>query len=382
MRWWRSLRVQLAVVGFFAIYVPVLVLLGVAIATEDTEVTGRSVDVATSGVETESDTEVVGRRDIERSPWVTVTAIALAPVAAGLSWWLAGRAVRSIDEVRRVAEDIEATDLSRRIELDHGSNEVRALAASFDAMLDRLEAAADTQRRLVEEASHELRTPLSVLTTNADVVLAQEDASADELRAAVERSRTAAARMRTALDELLVDARGRARTIVRRPADVVALVRDAVTALSDLAAAEGSTVTVTGPASLNAPVDSAMVDRAVRNLVENAIRHAPGGAKILVEVAAGDGTVRVAVTDDGPGIPVDDQANIFDRFWRGSTSDGSGLGLPIAAQIARAHGGDLTLSSPHADGRGTRIVMTLGAPATRINEPRMAIDDGQSVIDD
>ena len=100
--------------------------------------------------------------------------------------------MRPIDRVRRVAEDIEGSDLSRRIGLDHGPTEVVALAASFDAMLDRLEHAAETQRQLIEEASHELRTPLSVLMTNADVTLAHPDPTIEIYRQGLERSRSAA----------------------------------------------------------------------------------------------------------------------------------------------------------------------------------------------
>ena len=182
----RSLRVQLAVVGFFAIYVPVLLLAGVTAVT-DTEI--QVVDDGTA-VEETSD---------RRSPWVTVTAAALGPAAAARAWWWSGRAVRPIDRVRTVAEDIEGSDLSRRIALDTGPTEVVALAASFDAMLDRLERAAEAQRRLIEEASHELRTPLTVLKANAEVMLAHPEPTVDLYREGLERSQVAATRLQTAL---------------------------------------------------------------------------------------------------------------------------------------------------------------------------------------
>ena len=160
---WRSLRGQLALLGFLAIYVPVLLLLGVVIATEDESTV--TIDGA----------QVVAATSTDRSPWTTWTVVGLAPVAGGLAWWLAGRAVRPLDRVRAVAEDIEATDLTRRIDLHRGPVEIVALAASFDAMLDRLDRAAQAQRQLIEQTSHELRTPLSILTTNADVLLARAE---------------------------------------------------------------------------------------------------------------------------------------------------------------------------------------------------------------
>ncbi|MFC7722526.1 HAMP domain-containing protein [Nonomuraea recticatena] len=158
---WRSLRAGLAVLGFLAIYLPALLLFGVVLVT-DTETTFQTID----GVES------VRSVSAHRSAWPTWTIVALAPAAAAVAWWWAGRAVRPLDRVRAVAEDIGATDLGRRIALDGGPAEVVALAASFDAMLDRLEQAAATQRRLIEETSHELRMPLAVLMTNAEVLLA------------------------------------------------------------------------------------------------------------------------------------------------------------------------------------------------------------------
>jgi signal transduction histidine kinase len=352
---WRSLRVQLALVGCAAIYLPVLLLFGVTEVTEDE--TTSTVD----GVEvTQSSTSA-------RSPWVVATVLALGPAAAAVAWWWSGRAVGPIDRVRRVAEEIEGTDLDRRIGLGRGPDEVVALAASFDAMLDRLEGAAATQRRLIEETSHELRTPLAVLATNADVLLARPDdqATTAELRQGIERSRTAVARMQATIDQLLVEARGRARTIARQPVDLVAVVRAVVDEAAALAEPRGVAVTLTALATLTCPIDEPTVRRAVLNLVDNAVRHAPEGTAVEVEVAsggAGDGDrARVTVTDHGPGIPADRQERIFERFWRDgrATGGGAGLGLPIARQVAEAHGGTLTVRSPLASGSGASFTLAL-----------------------
>jgi signal transduction histidine kinase len=348
----RSLRVRLAVLGFVAIYVPVLVLLGVSLVTEDTEVT--------TGAPA---TEVEELAD-ERSPWTTWTAIALAPAGAGLAWWLAGRAVRPIERVRSVAEEIEATDLGRRIGLDRGPTELVSLAASFDAMLDRLQHASDAQRLLVEEASHELRTPLAVLTTNAEVLLRHPDPSPDDYREGIERSRVAAERLQATVEELLVDARGRARTIDRRPTDLVGVVADVVAGVEVLAAERGVHVALDAPDELVAAVDEATVRRAVANLVDNAMAHAPEGSTVEVEVRGhdGGGAAAVVVTDHGAGIPAPDQDRIFERFWQGradGSGAGSGLGLPIARQVALAHGGSLTVESPGVAGDGATFRLQL-----------------------
>lgn len=343
----RSLRVQLAVVGFFAIYVPVLLLAGVTAVTE------REVQVEGDGTAVEETSD-------RRSPWATVTAAALGPAAAALAWWWSGRAVRPIDRVRTVAEDIEGSDLSRRIALDTGPTEVVALAASFDAMLDRLERAAEAQRRLIEEASHELRTPLTVLKANAEVMLAHPEPTVDVYREGLERSQVAATRLQTALDELLVDARGRARTIDRRPADLAAIARNVVDDAAVVATPRGITVSLAGPARAECRLDAATVTRAVANLVDNAVRYSPEGSAVAVEVTADETEAAVVVTDHGPGVPSEEQDRVFERFWRGRLdTPGTGLGLPIARQIAAAHGGSLTVRSPGPDGDGSVFTLRL-----------------------
>lgn len=348
---WRSLRVQLAVLGFAAIYLPVLLLFGVTLVSED------------ETLETLDGAVVVADTSTRREAGPTWTVVALGPAAGALAWWWAGRAVRPIDRVRAVAEDIEATDLGRRIGLDRGPAEVVALAAGFDAMLDRIERAADTQRRLVEETSHELRTPLSVLTANADVLLADPNPTLATYRQGLERSKAAAARLQATIDDLLVDARGRARTLDRRPADLVAIARGVADDARVPAAARDVTLAVTGPPGAVCPVDEPTVRRAVANLVDNAVRHAPDGSAVEVDVEVTDTVATVAVTDHGPGIPPDQQGRIFERFWRGRpdtpAAPGTGLGLPIARQIALAHGGDLTVRSPGPAGDGSTFVLTL-----------------------
>lgn len=346
----RSLRVQLAVAGFLAIYLPVLFLFGVTELTED-----ETAETGATGATTTTDTDGTGR-----PPWATWTVVLLAPTAAALAWWWSGRAVGPIERVRSVAGDIEASDLGRRIALTHGPTEVVALADAFDAMLERLEHAADAQRRLVEETSHELRTPLAVLVTNADVVLSHPEPTEADYRRAIERSAAAAARLRTTVDELLVDARGRARVVDRRPTDLVALVRDVVDEARVLAAAGDVGIDLVAPASATGAVDAPTVRRAVANLVDNAVRHAPAGTTVEVVVRL-DGThLAVAVTDEGPGVARDQQERIFQRFVDGGTeASGSGLGLAIARHVAVAHGGGVAVRSPAASGRGAEFTLTV-----------------------
>jgi signal transduction histidine kinase len=344
----RSLRVQLAIAGVLAIYVPVLVMFAVGVLTED------------QVFETRDGVEYQRSERNDPAPWALVTVLALAPAAAGIAWWWAGRAVAPIEHVRSVAEDIELTDLSRRIGLARGPAEVVALAASFDAMLARLEGSAAVQRRLIEETSHELRTPLAVLSTNADVILAHPEPSLALYREALERSKATASRLRTTIDELLVDARGRARSLERRPADLVAIAASVIADARVLASARDVSLSLDGAHAASCRLDEPTVRRAIANLVDNAVKHAPGGSAVEVTVDAEATHVSVIVTDHGPGIALDHQDLVFERFWSGSReTSGTGLGLAIATQIARAHGGALTLASPGPAGDGCRFELSL-----------------------
>ncbi|HEU5152929.1 MAG TPA: HAMP domain-containing sensor histidine kinase [Iamia sp.] len=343
----RSLRVQLAVVGMVAIYAPVLLVLGVDLATdEEVALTadGRSVVTSTG----------------PSSPWTTLTVVALLPAAVALAWWWAGRATRPVEAIRAVADEIGEDDLTRRIGLDRGPSEVVGLAAAFDAMLDRLEGAAGLQLRLIEETSHELRTPLAVLTTTADVLLARPDALPPDHRAALARSQAAAARLATTVDDLLVEARGRARVIDRHPTDLAELVRGVLDEAGAVAPVGSAALALDAPAPVVAAVDPASVHRAVANLVDNALRHAPGGTTVTVAVTAAGGAALVTVTDHGLGLSPAEQERVFDRFWRGERAPGgSGLGLAIARQVAEAHGGTLALRSPGPAGAGCAFTLRL-----------------------
>jgi signal transduction histidine kinase len=341
-----SLRVRIAMLGFLAAYVPALLLFG-GVVILDTE----TITEVRDGVESTSEFRVNGMQ------WYTWGIILLAPAAAVLSWWVAGRAVRPIERVRSVIEQIGAADLGRRVGLTSGPVEIVSLAASFDGLLDRLERSAETQRRLIEETSHELRTPLSVLATNAEVLLAHPEPTVELYRRGLDRSRRAADRLRHTIDELLVDARGRARVLDRRPTDLMALVRDVA---AELTVPGRATVSVTGPTVLECAVDQLTVRRAVANLVDNAVRHAPSESVVTIAVEAADSMVAVTVSDHGPGIPAAEQPHIFERFWRApGDRPGTGLGLPIARQIALAHGGDLTVTSPAPTTNGCEFTLTL-----------------------
>lgn len=342
----RSLRVRLALTGSLAIYLPVVLVFAV------TAVNQREVaDIAPDG-----STRQVSQTSVDPNGWTTATVIALLPITVALAWWWSGRAVRPFVLIREAVEAIEASDLSLRVGGAQGTTEAIGLAAAFDAMLDRLERSAQVQRRLIEETSHELRTPLAVLITGADVLLRHPEPDIAIFREGLERSRNAAERLRDAVGELLVDARGRARVIDRRPTDVTALVGEVFDEAAAFAASRSVRLVLRGAASAEAPVDGPSVHRAVANLVHNAVKHAPEGTAVDVEVTRSSTGIAVVVADAGPGIPAAERDQVFERYWRGERAPGTGLGLPIARQIAQAHGGELELLDAE---QGCRFRLTL-----------------------
>ena len=361
MRVLRTLRFRLALLGFAAVYLPVVILLGVVVVTDEREVVTVEDD----------EPAVVHTSSRAPSPWALATTAVLAPVAALASWALAGRAVRPLVRIRATADTIMATSLSQRIGQQAAPTEVAELAASFDRMLDRLDRAARAQTTFIEDASHELRTPLAILETNSDVLLAGLGTDggapdAGELRAGLERNRRAVARLGRAVDDLVRAARHEAARLELGPVDLAAVAVDAADQWREPLAAAGLALRVSVPAGGAAALaDRPSVERLVDNLLDNAVRHARGATWADLTVAREGGEVVLTVSDDGPGIPPGQEQAAFLRRWTQgpaeATDRGSGLGLAIAAQVMAAHGGSLDLDRSHRP--GARFVARFPASA-------------------
>ncbi|MEM7274764.1 MAG: HAMP domain-containing sensor histidine kinase [Actinomycetota bacterium] len=280
-------------------------------------------------------------------------------VAFGVGWLLAGSALRPVHRMTLVARDITATDLSRRIGLPGPEDEMKGLADTFDAMLDRLQAAFEDQRRFVQDASHELRNPLAVARTNLELTLSDPNATADELRRSGEVAMRSTERMGVLVDDLLSQARSGVPEVVRADIDLQALAGDVVEEFSAAARERGLRLQLVAPMSpLMLRCDGQAIRRAVSNLVANAVREAPSGTEVTVSVARDSHHAVISVADEGPGISVDDQQHVFTRFWRGRTDGGgTGLGLSIVKQIAERHGGTVGLRS--ALGAGSTFTLRL-----------------------
>ena len=281
----------------------------------------------------------------------------------GIGWILSGRALRPVGAIARTAREIQATDLSRRIRLEGAHDELRDLGETIDSMLDRLDHAFRAQRQLIDDASHELRSPLAVIRANLDASLidAPEATPAERDRAVVVIDR-ATTRMSRLVEDLLATARRDADALADTDVDVSAVAREAGEEFSAVAAARQVFLTYDLRPDLTVIGDPDALRRAAGNLLSNAVRLSPDGGAVTVSTGRRDGWLWLAVADQGPGIPVEDQARVFDRFWRGthqSRERRTGLGLAIVRQITESHGGQVALFS--APGTGSTFVLWLPA---------------------
>jgi two-component system OmpR family sensor kinase len=281
-------------------------------------------------------------------------------LALGLA--LSRRALAPISRLTATAREIEATrDPSRRVPVPDTDDEVAELARTLDGMLQALEesragtaAMLDRQRQFVADASHELRTPLTSVLANLELLAEVLEGERAEAAQSALRSTQ---RMRRLVGDLLLLARADARRQAPRgPTDLSEIVVDAAAELGHLA--EDHDVTVeTEPATVEGARDE--LHRMALNLMQNAVCHTPPGTHVHVTVGAQDGQVRLVVADEGPGVPPELRARIFERFVRGEGDRGAstGLGLAIVRAVARTHSGDVELESPPEG--GARFVVTL-----------------------
>ncbi|KAA2254954.1 HAMP domain-containing histidine kinase [Solihabitans fulvus] len=281
------------------------------------------------------------REHVLRSGSVAFLCVVLA--AAVLAWTVTGRVLRPLHEVTGTARRLSAESLAERIGMAGTNDEVTELAATFDAMLDRLQGAFESQRRFVANASHELRTPLAVIRTELEVTLADPDADVEELRRMAGVVRSAAERAEQLVSALLLLARTDGVGLaVREPVDVASVVASAWRAVR--AEADGRALRAefqVRPAP--AVGDPALLERVAGNLLENAVRHNVDGGWIDVRLDSGPEWTVLMVVSSGFLVSPDRVDDLFEPFRRGGVDrtahSGTGLGLSIVRAAVAAHGG-------------------------------------------
>jgi heavy metal sensor kinase len=275
-------------------------------------------------------------------------------------YWLAARSLRPIQHITQTAQRIAGgEDLSARLNLRDSGDEVSRLASTFDAMLGRLEDAFHRERQFTADASHELRTPLAAMQAILGVVR-EGDRTQGDYRSALDDLAEEADRMRALTENLLRLARGEnGAALERETLNLSTLLTDVGDSLRPLALAKGLALNVGVPASLPFTGDMDGLIRLFVNLLDNAIKYTEEGAVNVTAHDQGREAV-IRVSDSGIGISPEHLPHVFERFYRAEaarTAGGAGLGLAIARQVARSHGGDVTAES--TPGTGSTFVVRL-----------------------
>jgi len=298
-----------------------------------------------------------------------LVATGLLVTAVGLAggWLLAGRAIAPIRAITATAQSISASNLSRRISIAQTKSELGDLAGVLNDMFARLEAAFERQVRFTADASHELRTPLSIVYSQAELALARER-PAEEYRQSIETCFRAAQRMKSLVESLLVLARADAGRLQLRSDDfdLADSARECVELVGQLAAARRVELKME-LASTPVRGDSFRMAQVITNLLTNAIHYNREGGSVTVSVGPRDNRATLSVSDTGVGIAPEDQAHLFERFYRVDKArsrelGGSGLGLAICRSIVEAHGGMITCVSAPGEGSTFTVQLPLAPP--------------------
>jgi signal transduction histidine kinase len=276
-------------------------------------------------------------------------------LVAAITWKVVGRALAPVEAIRAEVDEISAAQLHRRVPIPAGDDEISRLARTMNRMLGRLEQAQSRQHRFVSDASHELRSPVATIRQHAEVALAHPGTTST-----AELAETVLAedlRVQRLVEDLLLLARAdeHGLNLNRRPLDLDDIVFDEARRLRERTELRVETVAVSAG---RVDGDAAGLRRVLRNLGENASRHAR--SRVAFALAAENGNLLLAVDDDGPGIPQSERAVVLERFVRlddarARDAGGSGLGLAIVSQVVEAHGGRVTIADSPLGGARVEV---------------------------
>lgn len=304
-----------------------------------------------------------------------------------VTWRVVRRLTRGHEAIAEAARKVAAGDLGARVALSAGDDEVVQLARDVDEMVRRLEILVEGQKRFVAHAAHELRSPLTALYGELQLAL-RRSRSADEYRTTIEESLESASRLKALADDLLALARIGSRSETPQiPVLLDEVAKNAASWVEREAKRRKVELVIDADGSmvLGHAID---LERLIRNLLDNAVRHCSEGGHVRVEARSEGDIVHVSVVDDGPGIPPEDRERVFEPFYRATTAnsdEGSGLGLAIVREIARGHGGDIRAEAG-PDGKGAlfraRLPAAPGGSGPRATADPSTRDDPEARDDE
>ncbi|MDB5033207.1 MAG: hypothetical protein JWQ98_448 [Chlorobi bacterium] len=312
---------------------------------------------------------VVGSLDrleatLERLRNILLIIVPASLLLAGVGgWFTARRALAPVAEITSAAAAISSSNLHQRVSGGNSTDELAQLASTFNAMIERLELTFNSQRRFVADASHDLRTPLMVIQAKLDHILTLPEID-PPVREDLEHCLTEVDRMSRLANDLLLLAKADAHQLrlIKAPERLDEIVVDCVSKLKNLAGQRNISLWVDVDDAVEFSCDSATLQRAIMNVITNAITYSHESSTVTTRLTAQDRAALITISDNGPGIPASDIPQIFDRFYRSDTArstPGSGLGLAIARTIIEAHDGTIAIASE--EGKGT--IVTIGLPA-------------------
>lgn len=273
---------------------------------------------------------------------------------------LARRTLRPVAEITHTAERISGTDLHRRVPVGPARDELTELATTFNDMIERLESAVERERRFTGDASHELRSPLAVILAEASLAL-EEPLEHGDYRRALQIIQDQAAGMNEMIAALLLLARVETVEGHREIVPLAEIVERAIRQCAPAAEERGVEISARIEPNCAVEVNMALLVRAVRNLLDNAVKASPAGGVVLVQAERHGALTEVRIEDRGPGIEPAELPRIFEPFYQiekaRTPGDSHGLGLAICRRIVSAHGGEVTVHS--IPGRGTIFGISL-----------------------
>ena len=300
--------------------------------------------------------------------WALLVLPLFVLLAAAGGYLLTRRAFAPVRRITRTAREIGAGgDLTRRIGLPAGRDEIHTLAAEFDAMFDRLQQAFENEKQFTDDASHELRTPTAVILAQSEYALANTD-PAPETRAALETIHDQAGHMAGLLAQLLLLARadkGR-QPVTFGPVDLSELTAMVAETQAEAAAGQDITVHTDLEPGVMVQGDETLLMRLVINLTENAIRYGRPGGWLRITLTREEARAVLTVADNGIGIAPEHREKIWQRFWQADparSGGGAGLGLAMVRWIAAAHGGTVTVESTPGQGSAFTFRMPAEKPS-------------------
>jgi heavy metal sensor kinase len=304
--------------------------------------------------------DVTVDRLLRSTLWILPSGIAVALLAG---WWASGRVLRPLASLSTAAREMSIAQLHRRLPVTGAGDELDELAKAFNEMFGRLEVAVQQMKDFTASISHELRTPLTVLRGEAEIALARANSSCD-LRRTLESQLEEFAKLSRIIDEMLTLARAEAGQISlrRERVNLSALARSLTEIMEPLAVNRSITLTAEPGADVIVNGDTGWLERAILNILDNAIKYTGAGGQIAVRVTRSPESALLEVRDTGIGITPEALPHIFERFYRGDPSrsketDGAGLGLSLVEWVVRQHGGQITVESQLGHGTTMRVAL-------------------------